>query len=656
MKSINPIILVLLISATAFSQETVIFNNPSFEGTPAPHVVPAPWNACFGSPDTQPGTWGINHVPSNGNTYLSFLHGGDSPNGYSEGASQLLPQCLTAGQFYQFTIDAAFSSVYETAEPADCYGSLQVLGGTSLCDDAEVLWQSGMINNTSWNTFTVSFVPSQNWCYLTFRPYLIDTCSGYINCMIDNINSSSDGNSILITSPIYLSQEQCGFLVTGVTDTAADEIILTGGFIGSPISVNATSDTTWEQYVSYSSDFTGNDEIYATAYFDNYFDTSLAWVTVVLDSCSSGHRIEITSPGNNSYQSCGFIISGLTDSVPSSILLEGDFTGAPLNAQLLTDTTWQQFLYYPYGYTGTDSVFATAFFPNDTVSDWVIINLGNNTLALQQLCVVTVDSVTDKNLLVWEKEITASIDYYAILKETNQNNVYAEIGLVAYDSLSIFIDTLSNPFQNANKYKIEIVDTCGLRSVAGTPHKTIHLSINIGLNNVINLAWNQYEGLPILTYNIYRGQTPENVTLLTSLPSNIVSFTDNFPILGVNYYYVEAVLPDSCTPFRDGLTGSLSNYTSQLISSVNQYDVNNSVNVFPNPNNGSFIIESNIPENGKLRIEVRNIIGQLLYAQDDNAAKGIYRKNIDMDLAKGIYLITLQTNEGSVTKKVEVVK
>jgi hypothetical protein len=83
---------------------------------------------------------------------------------------------------------------------------------------------------------------------------------------------------------------------------------------------------------------------------------------------------------------------------------------------------------------------------------------------------------------------------------------------------------------------------------------------------------------------------------------------------------------------------------------------NLSLLIFPNPNSGSFTIESNIAENGKLKTEVRNLFGQLVYAQDENAAKGLYRKNIDVDLAKGIYLITLQTNEGRVTKKIEIVK
>ena len=63
--------------------------NPSFEGTSQAHVVPSPWSRCEGSgtPDTQPGQWGINLAPSDGNTYISCLYDGSGNHGWIEGAS-----------------------------------------------------------------------------------------------------------------------------------------------------------------------------------------------------------------------------------------------------------------------------------------------------------------------------------------------------------------------------------------------------------------------------------------------------------------------------------------------------------------------------------------------------------------------------------------
>lgn len=163
------------------------YDNPSMEGVPQAHVVPAPWLVCYGSPDTQPGQWGINLPPSDGNSYVSFLHSG--PNvGYNEGMSQLLNPCLQAGSTYSFTVDLAHSPVYISADPLDCYSSFAVYAGASPCAQTETLWTSGAITHTNWQTYTVTFTPTGNWCYLSFSPYHITPCSGYINLLMDNIS------------------------------------------------------------------------------------------------------------------------------------------------------------------------------------------------------------------------------------------------------------------------------------------------------------------------------------------------------------------------------------------------------------------------------------------------------------------------------------
>ena len=114
-------ILVLFIIGRSFAQTTMCFTNPSMEGTSAPHVVPAPWIACYGSPDTQPGQWGITQPASNGLTYVSFLQSGWSSNGYCEGMTQQLTPAMVAGTTYTFSVDLAHTNIYNTASPNGCY-------------------------------------------------------------------------------------------------------------------------------------------------------------------------------------------------------------------------------------------------------------------------------------------------------------------------------------------------------------------------------------------------------------------------------------------------------------------------------------------------------------------------------------------------------
>ena len=91
-----------LIFQTGYAQIPACWANPGIEGPLVAHNVPAPWVRCFGSPDTQPGQWGITMAPSQGNSYVSFLHSGWSATGYNEGMTQLLNPPLVAGQPYQF--------------------------------------------------------------------------------------------------------------------------------------------------------------------------------------------------------------------------------------------------------------------------------------------------------------------------------------------------------------------------------------------------------------------------------------------------------------------------------------------------------------------------------------------------------------------------
>jgi gliding motility-associated-like protein len=190
MKNRLTLVLLAVISLINFSnaQQQTCYQNPSIEGPSQAHVVPAPWQACYGSPDTQPGQWGITQAPSNGNSYVSFLHAGNAPNGYSEGMTQLLSPPMIANTTYTFTVDLCHSNIYNTASPGNCYSSLAVWGGNSACARTQLLWTSGVIWNTAWQSYTITFTPTANWTYLSFEPYYITACSGYINVMMDNIS------------------------------------------------------------------------------------------------------------------------------------------------------------------------------------------------------------------------------------------------------------------------------------------------------------------------------------------------------------------------------------------------------------------------------------------------------------------------------------
>jgi hypothetical protein len=220
-------------------------------------------------------------------------------------------------------------------------------------------------------------------------------------------------------------------------------------------------------------------------------------------------------------------------------------------------------------------------------------------LPTQNICVVGVDSLTNNIRLVWEKPLTTAIDSFYIYKESNVADVYAQIGSRAYDSLSIWIDPISNPAVQSYRYKITAFDTCGVETPLSDFHKTIHLTINQGVGGAWNLIWSQYEGINFSSYRIYRGTSLSNMALLTTIQNNLNSYTDLNPPTGLVYYQIEIINPNNCSPTKSiNYSSSKSNITSNgqndLLVITSDY-----ISIFPNPTTSKITVKSSLELIGK---------------------------------------------------------
>ena len=223
-------------------------------------------------------------------------------------------------------------------------------------------------------------------------------------------------------------------------------------------------------------------------------------------------------------------------------------------------------------------------------------------LPTQNICVVGVDSVTNNIRVVWEKPITTAIDSFYIYRETSVSNVYAQVGARPYDSLSVWLDPIANPAVQAYRYKLTALDTCGSETPLSNFHKTIHLTINQGVGNAWNLIWSNYEGLSFGSYNIYRGTSPSNLSLLTTIQSNLNSYTDLNAPTGNVYYQIEILNPNNCNPTKSmNYSSSKSNIVNTNSSSIDEIN-ESSIVVYPNPANDLLSIESGSLLSTKFRI------------------------------------------------------
>ncbi len=224
------VVLLLLSALAAFPQcpvaPTLTIQNPSFEGPTGAGITPGPWNICMPTspygpqtPDTQPGNFGVGLPPTNGSSYLGLVY--DSLDYvidnfvWEEGASEPLSGPMVAGIPYTFTIDLANSGSTGGGIVPGC-AELHVWGGFGYCDQNTLLWSSGNITPFDvWQTYTVTFTPTQNFTYIMFQVYGLG-CSTTPYILLDNISpitSNNVGANTLVSNNVLCAGQNSGSAV-----------------------------------------------------------------------------------------------------------------------------------------------------------------------------------------------------------------------------------------------------------------------------------------------------------------------------------------------------------------------------------------------------------------------------------------------------------
>jgi hypothetical protein len=270
-----------------------------------------------------------------------------------------------------------------------------------------------------------------------------------------------------------------------------------------------------------------------------------------------------------------------------------------------------------------------------------------------EICIVTVDTATNQNIIIWEKPVTSGIDQYYIYREGSTGGIYNLVGSQNYSDLSAFTDISSNALIQPYRYKLSIFDICGFTSQLSNYHQTIHLVVSPGMGDAWNLQWNNYEGFSFTTYNIYRGSNPGNMILYYSVANTVNSFTDLTPPAGIVYYLVEAVRPDPCnsTIKLGTYSSSISNVAYGEPSGIFENSESEFIQVYPNPGEGIFTISFDVLTNEAATMEILNELGQIVYNGKMNA------KTMEIDLsglAKGMYTLKITAEEKRYYKKIMI--
>lgn len=190
----NFIVLLLILGISGIMQAQIRLSNPSFEDAPKEAKNPKSWEGCglYTTPDILPGSnefgepiWDVTHKPVHGKTYIGLITREDNTWEY---IGQRLSKTLKKNDCYLFNIDLARSPYYAGYNVPV---RLRIWGGKSLCEKAELLYESDVVEHYEWKKYEVLFFPKKDYDYIIFEAtYAKGTIWPYRgNLLMDNASA-----------------------------------------------------------------------------------------------------------------------------------------------------------------------------------------------------------------------------------------------------------------------------------------------------------------------------------------------------------------------------------------------------------------------------------------------------------------------------------
>jgi photosystem II stability/assembly factor-like uncharacterized protein len=293
----------------------------------------------------------------------------------------------------------------------------------------------------------------------------------------------------------------------------------------------------------------------------------------------------------------------------------------------------------------------------------------------EEICLVTIDTITGKNMVVWEKTPNAGIASYRVYRESNIKNVYELLATKPYDNLSVFVDMTSQPKKKSHLYKISVVDNCGNESLKSPYHKTLFLQYGGSVEGVI-MNWGEYEiensEMDFVSYIIYRGSDSTQLQPIDTISASLDQYTDTDPdaLAGRRYYRIAGVKATKCYPSvgtgKKAGTGPYSQSMSNLEDNRLQVGISDlrddvyNLKIYPNPFRQETRITYRLDKPSDVKIEIFNLLGartaDIVNTKQD---PGDFSYNVsasDMGVAEGVFYLRLTVNGNTTVKKLILTK
>jgi hypothetical protein len=115
-----------------------------------------------------------------------------------------------------------------------------------------------------------------------------------------------------------------------------------------------------------------------------------------------------------------------------------------------------------------------------------------------------------------------------------------------------------------------------------------------------------------------------------------------------------------CDSIQNGFSTCGCDTFSQIISfnvGISEIIGLNGVSLYPNPASNSCILEMNALESMEVSIDVNNILGAAIGTTKYQVVSGQNRLTLDLaGMASGMYTVTIRSANGTMTKKLDIIK
>lgn len=292
------------------------------------------------------------------------------------------------------------------------------------------------------------------------------------------------------------------------------------------------------------------------------------------------------------------------------------------------------------------------------------------TAPVPDICMVTTDSLSQYNVVYWDKTVYTNVDSFVVYREVQTApSIYKRIGAQVYDSLSQFIDTArhvgpanGDPNAGSFRYKLQTVDTCGNYSTLSPYHNTIYIAHNSsGVFSWATPYLIEGASSPVQNYYLFCDTNNTNfwkpVANVAGNQQQVVDPTYNNHSSVANWR-VDAT-GFNCNPTLR-LNGNNSTYAAKVkshsnqnnnrMSGIKQLTNANKVSVYPNPATNVLNIGFEASAN-KVSVKIFSVIGSEILSTSQSSVGNNLSVDIS-NLASGTYMVQITTDNLVETKKI----